>query len=156
MIDRNVRLSPHFTLGEACRSQTAVRLGIANEPPTDVAAALVRTAEIILEPCRAHFGVPFSPSSWFRCLELNRAIGSRDTSQHVKGQAVDIEIPGVANLDLARFVMAEMDYDQLILEFWDGQDPHAGWVHVSYVSAAENRRQALRFDGRSYRPGLEG
>ncbi len=137
------RLTPHFTLREVCASATAARHGINNIPPLEVLAACKRVCEHILEPIRTHYSVPFSPNSFFRCLELNRILGSKDTSQHTKGEAVDVEVSGVANLDLARWCADNLDFDQLILEFYDPNDPRGGWVHVSYVSAAENRRQIL-------------
>jgi len=104
----------------------------------------------ILEPVRQHFGVPMVPSSGYRCLELNRAIGSGDTSQHVKGQAVDFEIPGLANQVLANWIMENVDYDQLILEFYRQEDPNSGWIHCSYGNKEEHRKEALRFDGKNW------
>ena len=93
-----MNISRHFTLREACRSMTADRCGIDNTAPPEVAKNLILVAENILEPIRHYFDIPFSPSSWYRCLELNKAIGSKPTSQHVKGQAVDIEVPSLSNL----------------------------------------------------------
>jgi len=152
--DLNLRLSRHFTLREAVKSQTAARKGIDNTPSVERIAPMVRVAEHILEPVRANYGVKFSPNSFFRCLELNRAIGSKDTSQHIKGEAVDIEIPGQTNFDVAQWISQNLDFDQLILECYQPGDPHSGWVHVSYVSAAENRRETLHFNGKFYARGL--
>lgn len=128
-----MRLSPHFTLRELTASQTAARKGIDNMPGEQALEHLRAVCEHILEPVRAHYGIPFSPSSGFRCLELNRAIGSHDGSQHVRGQAVDFEVPGVRNLDLARWIEANLRFDQLILEFYDLDDPTSGWVHCSWT-----------------------
>jgi hypothetical protein len=152
--DLNLRLSRNFTLREAVKSQTASRLGIDNTPPLEVIPKLVRVAEHILEPARAHYGVKYSPNSFFRCPELNRAIGSQDTSQHIKGEAVDIEIPGQTNFDVAQWISQNLDFDQLILECYQPGDPHSGWVHASYVSAAENRREILHYNGKFYAWGL--
>lgn len=149
------RLSTHFTLCEATQSQVAMRAGIDNTPPLHLMGSLIRTSENLLEPSRQYFGIPFSPSSWYRCLELNRLLGSSDESQHPKGLAVDWEIPTIPNIEVAKFIERECDFDQLILEFWNPSDPSSGWVHASYVSAVENRREVLRFDGTSYLPGLE-
>ena len=137
------RLSTHFSLKELTRSETAVRKGINNEPKEREIENLKLLCENILEPVRVHYGIPFAPSSGFRSSELNREIGSSDRSQHVKGQAVDFEIPGVPNLEVALWVKENLEYDQLILEFHDPEkDPHSGWVHVSY-STEENRYEYL-------------
>lgn len=152
-----IRLSPHFTLLEAVRSSTALRVGIDNTPSPDIIVNLKRTAVKILEPVREHFGVPFSPSSWFRCDKLNAYLKGSKTSDHPKGFSVDFEVPGVDNLTLAKAVQELCDFDQLILEFHDPAEPHSGWVHASYRSAAENRREVLRtMDGVTYFTGLEG
>ncbi len=147
-------LSDHFTLEEICKSQTASRLGI-NNLPTDpgIIENLSRVCVEILEPARAHYGVPFSPSSGYRCLELNRAIGSKDSSQHVKGEAVDFEVPGIANPDLADWIHANLGYDQLILEFYTPGTPNSGWVHCS-VTASDNRKMALTINRQGTQSGL--
>jgi hypothetical protein len=131
-----MNLSRHFTLREAMASQVAVRLGIDNTPPAAAIPHLTRVAESILEPIRAHFKIPFSPTSWYRSPELNARIGGKPTSQHVTGEAVDLELPGVANLALAHWIKNNLAFDQLVLEFHDGRDPHSGWVHVSLVATA--------------------
>jgi len=139
-----MKLSKHFTLSEAVRSQTADRKGIDNTPRNDlIIQRLSTTAEKILEPCREHYGRSISPSSWYRCLELNTAIGSLPSSSHVKGFAVDFEIAGVDNLDLAYFIHDSLDFDQLILEFYSTTNPSSGWVHASYVSSETNRGEVL-------------
>jgi len=138
-----MKISEHFTLLEATKSQTAIRLGIDNTPNEDfIIANLKRTAQYILEPVRNHYGIPFAPSSMYRCRELNRALGSKDSSQHRTGQAVDLEVPGVSNLELAHWMAEHCDYDQLLLEFFDGT-PTGGWVHGSFVSPDDNRKQIL-------------
>ncbi len=149
-----LKLSPNFTLKEACYSQTAVRRNIDNMPPTNYVASIIRVAENILQPCREFFNIPFSPSSWFRSIELNHHLGGSIMSQHIKGQAVDFEIPGISNLTLAQFIQNNLDFDQLILEHHDPAHPNSGWVHCSYVSASENRREVLHTHGQGYFPGL--
>ena len=89
-----MQLSDHFTLSELTKSSTAERLGIANEPGSTEVENLIMVCDQILEPVRNHYGIAFAPNSGFRCLELNRAIGSSDKSQHVTGQAVDFEGSG--------------------------------------------------------------
>ena len=84
-------------------------------------------------------------------MELNRKLGSRDTSQHTLGQAVDIELPGIDNEEIFYYIKERLDYDQIILEYYDGINPDSGWVHVSYVSPEENRRNSFSYDGNIYR-----
>ena len=137
-----MNLSNNFTLAEICKSGTALRCGIVNTPGDNEVKALEALAGNILQPVRDHFDIPFSPSSGFRCLELNTLIKSKPTSQHVKGEAVDFEVPGVSNLALAEWIRDNLEFDQLIVEFWKDDDPHAGWVHCSYKGEG-NRKQVL-------------
>ena len=112
----------------------------------------------VLQPIRDNFGIPFSPNSGFRSLELNEKLGSSSTSQHCKGQAADIEVPGVPNYTLAKWIEDNCDFDQLILEFYTSGIPDSGWVHVSYVGEG-NRKSVLtaaRIDGKTnYSIGLQ-
>lgn len=135
-----MKLSPHFTLHEATKSQTALRRDIDNSAPNDVVPVLVRVAEKILEPVRSHFDAPFSPSSWYRCPDLNAAIGSKPSSHHVSGRAVDFEVPGVSNASLANWCAENLTFDQLLLEFHDPADPASGWVHCSIPRDGEEGR----------------
>jgi len=138
------KLSDNFWLSELVKSSTADRLGIDNWPTEDWQIEnLEITAQNILQPVRDHYGIPIVPNSGFRCLELNRALKSKDSSQHTKGQAVDIEIPGVSNYELATWIKGNLDFDQLILEFYQRGVPTSGWVHCSYVGKSENRNQVL-------------
>ena len=139
-----MKLTPHFTLDEMVKSQTALRLCLDNTPDTDEMKSLLALCENVLEPVRIHWAKPVVVNSGFRALRVNRAIGSRDSSQHAKGEAADIEIPGIDNLVLYYWIAEELDFDQLILEFYNGE-PSSGWVHVSYVGL-ENRNQTLRID----------
>ncbi|MBA1148752.1 peptidase M15A [Ectothiorhodospiraceae bacterium WFHF3C12] len=151
------QLSRNFSLEELCKSQTAERRGIDNslDPARDaqIVANLRRVCEEILQPTRDHFDVPIVPSSGYRCLELNRAIGSKDTSQHVNGEAVDFEVPGIANADLAAWIESNLDYDQLILEFYMPGQPNSGWVHCS-ITGGENRHVALTINRDGVTEGL--
>ena len=139
-----MKLTPHFTLDEMVKSQTALRLGLDNTPDPDEMESLLALCENVLEPVRIHWAKPVVINSGFRSLRVNRAIGSRDSSQHAKGEAADIEIPGIDNLVLYYWIAEELDFDQLILEFYNGE-PSSGWVHVSYIGS-ENRNQTLRID----------
>ena len=110
-------------------------MGINNEPRAEVIKKLALVCRNILEPVRNHYGIPFSPSSGFRCLELNQAIGSTDKSQHVLGEAVDFEVPGVSNRETAFWIRDNCEFDQLILEFHKEEDPNSGWIHGSWNNA---------------------
>jgi zinc D-Ala-D-Ala carboxypeptidase len=142
-----VKLSKHFSLRELTKSSVANRLRIQNQPGALETKNLQKVCNAILEPVRLHYGIPFSPSSGYRSPNLNKAVGSKNTSQHMKGQAVDFEVPGVRNLDLALWVKENCPFDQLILEFFQADSPSSGWVHASFVSPQKNRKEALVFDG---------
>ena len=105
---------------------------------------------------RNNFGVTIITSG-YRSADLNYAIGGSNTSQHCKGQAVDIECPGTPNYDVAKWIEDNLEFDQLILEFYTPGIPDSGWVHVSYNSE-ENRKSvltALKENGKTvYKPGL--
>lgn len=145
-----MRLSDHFTLRELCKSQTALRLGISNQPTKDHIESLRHLCVTVLEPIRVHYG-PFTPSSGYRSKDLNQKIGGSRRSQHSKGEAADIEVPGVSNKELAKFIFDNLIYDQLILEYWseENDDPNKGWVHVS-TTRKNCRKQCLSFDGDTY------
>ena len=151
------QLSPHFTLEELCKSQKAVREGIDNFPrePEDaeIIENLRRVCAEILEPVRDRFGIPFSPSSGYRSLELNRALGSKDTSQHIRGEAADFEVPGVPNAELAAWIEGELTFDQLILEFYIPGESQSGWVHCS-ITAGANRGETLTINKSGVQKGL--
>ena len=145
-----MKLSKHFSLSELTKSDTAIRKGIDNTPNDQEVENLILLCNEILEPVREHYGIPFAPNSGFRCLDLNRAIGSSDKSQHVYGKAVDFEIPGLDNKEVALWVMENCDFDQLILEFYKEGEPSSGWVHCSYDVDKEHRKSARIFDGRTW------
>lgn len=145
-------LSAHFSLRELTKSQTATRLKLSNTPGPAELENLEKLCINVLEPVREHYGIPFGPSSGYRCPALNKAIGSSDSSQHIKGQAVDFEVPGISNMDVAKWVMENCSYDQLILEFHKIKDPQSGWVHCSFVDVLTNRKKASIYDGRKWEP----
>ena len=136
-----MKLSENFSLKELTRIQTAIRKGIKNTPDSEQLVSLTVLATKILQPCRAQFG-SISINSGLRVLELNRAIGSSDKSQHCKGEAADFEAYSVSNRKLAEWVEGHLHFDQLILEY-PGPDPRDGWVHCSYKRDGSNRRQVL-------------
>jgi hypothetical protein len=138
-----MNLSKSFTLNELTKSQEATRLGIDNTPNEEHILNLKLLCENVLQPIRDFYGMPLSVSSGYRSARLCEAIGSSSKSQHTKGQAADFEIFGVANKDLADFVVKNLDYDQCILEFWNENEPNSGWVHCSF-NALGNRKQFLK------------
>ena len=148
-----MKLSDNFSLAEMTKSQTALRKGIDNTPTEAEVAKLKLLCEKVLQPVREHFGRPVTVNSGFRCLKLNRAIGSKDTSQHRKGEAADIEIPGVPNKELAEWIRDNLEFDQLILEFYRDDDPAAGWVHVSFKDG-DLRNQCLTIGKSGTKVGL--
>jgi zinc D-Ala-D-Ala carboxypeptidase len=137
-----MKLSDNFTLDELTKSQEAIRLGIPNDPQDEHITNLMLLCTHILQPIRNHFKMPVSISSGYRSAALCEAIGSSSKSQHTKGQAADFEIFGMANKDLADWIVQNLDYDQCILEFWNPNDPNSGWVHCSYNDAG-NRKSYL-------------
>ena len=132
-------LSEHFTLEEMTVSGTALRLGIDNSPGPREKVALIRLCDEVLEPVRRHFGRPVVISSGYRSPALNRAIGGSAISQHAKGEAADFIVPGVSNLEVARWMERNLNYDQLIYEFGE-----SGWLHVSYREPYRNQELSAR------------
>lgn len=137
-----MKLSPNFSLMEFTKSQTGERMGIDNTPPPHAIASLKMLCVNVLEPIRRHYGRPVVINSGYRGPELNKEVRGKPTSQHCKGEAADIEIPGVANGDLAQWIAENIQYDQLILECYRKGIPDSGWVHVSYKPKG-NRHQKL-------------
>lgn len=123
-----MNLSPHFTLAELTRTSQP----FANDPGPVETQALKTLCEAVLEPVRAHFGKPVRVNSGYRSPRVNAAVGSKPTSQHAKGEAADIEIDGVSNAELAKWIRDNLVFDQLILEAYRPGVPGSGWVHVSY------------------------
>ncbi|VAX08441.1 hypothetical protein MNBD_GAMMA26-2118 [hydrothermal vent metagenome] len=154
-MNRNEKLSDHFTFGELIRSETAERKGIDNFPPDYLIEKLKRICSDILEPVRLYYGRPFRPNSGYRSPELNAEIGGSSTSQHCKAEAVDIEIPGISNYELAVWIKENLKFDQVILECYRQGEPNSGWVHVSLKDEEDtNRKIALTYSNGSYSNGL--
>ena len=128
-----MNLSANFTLKELTKSETATRLGLDNTPNDEALENLKLLCEKVLQPVRDHFGKSVTVNSGYRSPESNAAVGGSKTSDHCKGQACDLEIDGIPNPELAQWIMDNLEYTQLIHEFYTpGGDPNAGWVHVSY------------------------
>lgn len=137
-----MKLSTNFTLDELTKSPTALRLGINNTPGPAYINNLRLLCMHILQPVREYFGKPVVINSGYRSASLNQAMGGSHTSQHMYGQAADIEIPGVSNDILWQYIERNLKYDQVIAEYLKADDARAGWVHVSWKSEG-NRQEAL-------------
>ena len=137
-----MKLSTHLDLSEVIRSDSAKRNGISNMPTKEHIANFMLLAEKIFEPIREHFDVPIRISSGYRSKELNAKIGGSETSQHCKGQAVDIDMDGTSltNKQIFDYIKDNLPFDQLIWEF--GNEENCDWVHVSYVP--NGRKQILK------------
>jgi hypothetical protein len=141
-----MQLSKHLSLAEVTRSDTAKRKGVSNMPTPEHLENFKLLAEKVFEPIREHFKVPIHISSGYRSKELNKAIGGSSSSQHLLGQAIDIDMDGtpngVTNKMVFDFIKNNLSFDQLIFEFGTKDAPD--WVHVSYESTGKQRKQVLR------------
>ena len=152
-----MRLSKNFSLKELIRSETATRKGINNNPNEDNIENLQRLCDHVLQPVRDHFG-PVRVNSGYRGPALNKAVGGSSKSQHSHGEAADFECSRVGNDELAEWVRDNLEFDQLILEFYQQGKPSSGWVHCSYKTNGDNRQKvmtALRVHGKTqYKEGI--
>ena len=151
-----MNLSRNFSLQELIKSYTAIRKGIDNNPNSDQIEKLKALCENILQPVRDHFG-RVKVTSGYRSVELCMAIGSSANSQHAKAEAADFECLGVDNAELSDWIKNNLDYDQLILEYYTPGEPNSGWIHCSYIP--EGRRasflHAYKSEGKTkYKPIL--
>jgi hypothetical protein len=152
-----MNLSPNFTLSEMTKSETALRHGMDNTPNQEQISNMQALAVNVLQPIRDHYKRGVKVNSGFRHPDVNARVGGSRTSDHTRGMAADIEIPGVANAELAEWVQQNLDYTQLILEFYTPGIPDSGWVHVSYDPANLKKQvlTAMRENGKTvYKPGL--
>ena len=146
-------ISEHISYKESTNSITAIRRGIDNTPTDDHLHFMEIIAEEVFEPLREWVGGPIKINSFFRCPKLNKAIGGSSKSQHCKGQAIDLDdtFGHLTNTEMYHFIKEHLDFDQMIWEFGDDDNPD--WVHVSYVSPEDNRGRCLkayRKDGKTH------
>ena len=149
-----MNLSRNFTLSEMTKSDTAIRKGINNNPNAEQIEKLKTLCEKILQPVRDHFG-RVKVTSGFRSVELCQAIGSSVNSQHAKAEACDFEVIGVDNAELADWIHRELEWDQLILEFYTPGEPNSGWIHCSVTEGMPRKSflHAFRAEGKTkYNP----
>ncbi len=147
-----MRLSRNFTLSEFTKSETAIRLGIKNEPNAQEISNLQYLVDTVLQPVADKFKV-VKVNSGFRSPALNKAINGAVNSQHLQGLAADIEVPGVTNYELAVWIAENLVFDQLILEFYSLGEPNSGWVHVS-VTRGKPRMEKLTIGKTVRKSGL--
>jgi zinc D-Ala-D-Ala carboxypeptidase len=127
-----VNLTQNFTLSEMTKSETALRYGMANDPTDTEIENMRLLCEKVLQPVRNYYGMGVKVNSGFRHPLVNAKVGGSATSDHCRGMAADIEIPSIANADLAQWIKDNCEFKQLILEFYTPGVPDSGWVHVSY------------------------
>ena len=137
-------ISKHISYKEGVYSVTATRRGINNTPNDEQLDNMELVANEVFEPLRTWVGGPIKINSFFRCPELNTAIGGSSKSQHCKGQAIDIDdtFHKATNAEMYYYIKENLDFDQIIWEFGDDDNPD--WVHISYVSPEENRNRCLK------------
>ena len=146
-----MQLSKNFSLAEMTKSQTAIRMGLANNPSEGEVENLRLLCERVLQPVRDHFNHTVTISSGFRNEILSQKIGSSRTSQHCAGEAADFEIFGTPNNEVSDWIKENLMWDQLILEYWEPGEPNSGWIHVAYnPDQEENIKENLKAykDGR--------
>lgn len=140
------KISEHLDLSEVIRSEQAKRMGVSNMPTAEHIENFKKLAENVFEKIRNNFRVPIHISSGYRSIELNKAIKGSSSSQHCKGEAIDIDMDGspngVTNKMVFDYIYKNLDYDQLIWEFGTSENPD--WVHVSYSSTGKQRKQTLK------------
>ena len=150
-MSKKKKFSKHITWKEATGSATAKKLEIDNTPNEDQLNNMQNLAEDLFEPLRERVGKPILVNSFFRCEELNKAIsGSATTSQHIQGCAIDLDATGIENCELFYIIKNEFEFDKLIWELGDDNNP--AWIHVSYVKG-KNRGlvyQAKRKEGKGF------
>ena len=137
-------ISQHISYKEGVYSRTAMRRGIKNNPNAEQMENMVAIAEEVFEPLRAYVGGPIKINSFFRSPELNKTIGGSGKSQHCHGQAIDLDdtFGRATNAEMFEFIKQNLDFDQMIWEFGNNNNPD--WVHVSYVSPQQNRNRCLK------------
>ena len=149
-----MQMSRNFSLQELIKSDTAIRMGINNNPSAEQMEKLKALCENILQPVRDHFG-RVKIASGYRSPELCAEIGSSVNSQHAKAAAADFECIGTDNAELADWIYKNLDFDQLILEFYTPGEPNSGWIHCSYTPNQPRKQflHAFKSEGKTkYKP----
>ena len=139
-----MNLSKNLSLAEMTRSESAKRSGIKNDPTAEHLNNMKKLAVNVFQPIRDHFNTPIHISSGYRSLALNKAIKGSLSSQHLLGQAIDIDMDntGITNAQVFNWIKDNLSFDQLIWEF--GTDKNPDWVHVSFEPNGKQRKQILK------------
>ena len=144
-----INLSKNFSVQEVQHSDYAIKYDLENTLPAKYYKNALMLASYVLEPIRLQFGA-FSPQSWYRCEEINKAVGGSPTSDHMIGCAADISIKGVDDIALARWIISNLTFKQVINDY----DKYGNrWIHVSYLEG-DNRGQVLHKTRDGYGIGL--
>ena len=152
-----MNLTENFTLSEMTKSETALRYDMDNSPPQEITSNLQALAVHVLQPVRDHYDKGVKVNSGYRSPDVNAKVGGSRTSDHCRGMAADIEIPGVPNAELAEWIRSNLLFTQVILEFYTQGVPDSGWVHVSYdhENLKKQALTAVKEDGKTvYLQGL--
>lgn len=134
-----MKLTDNFTINEMTYSVTALANKIDNRPSVEVIANLKGLCENVLQPLRNHLGCSVIITSGYRCPALNRKVGGKPNSQHLKGQAADLVVPQKNLREVFDYIKNNLPYDQLLYEF----NKTDKWIHVSFCSNKSNRHQAI-------------
>ena len=140
-----MKISAHLTLREVTKSSTADRNNLDNTPTDEHLVNLKAVAENVFEPLRIHFGKPIGINSGYRSAAVNKAVKGSSSSQHCKGEAIDIDADrygGMTNAEIFNYIKDNLDFDQMIWEF--GTDEEPNWVHVSFVTHRANKKKLTR------------
>lgn len=136
------KISDHISFKEATYSKTAQQLGLDNKPKAEHLKNMELLSEKVFEPLRKWVGGPIKVNSFYRSKELNSRIDGALSSAHLSGQAIDITTMGKkSNLEMFHYIIENLDFDQVISEYPTDGEPR--WIHVSYKSKKDNRKQAL-------------
>lgn len=137
-----MKLTENLTLEEAIYSAKGRALGLDNTPSAAEIKVMKVTAEKVFQPVRDHFGKPIKVTSMYRSAAVNRAVGGSATSQHRTGEAIDMQgLQGLTNAEIFYYIKNHLDFDQLIWEYGNQQQP--AWVHVSYTAKRKNRKMVF-------------
>lgn len=145
-----MKISEHINYKEATGSPTAIRKGIDNTPNPIILKRMQLVANKVFEPLRNHFNVPIKVESFYRCEELNIAVGGSKYSQHQKGEAIDIDddFGGLTNSEMFYYIANNLKFDQLIYEAGNGNN--AGWIHVSYKKSGNRNKISIMYISKGF------
>lgn len=139
------KISTYVSYAEGCKSQSAIRYGIDNTPTSEILEKMRIVANLVFDPMREHFNKPIAVASFYRSPKLNTVVGGATNSQHLSGEAMDIDADvfgGLTNKQIFDFIRTKLDFDQLIGEV-EKDNGDFEWIHVSYKTREGNRKNVL-------------